>query len=168
MVATLTLRNATETDLPGILAIYNHAVLNTTATADYEIQSLEARAAWYRERIAAGYPVLVAESEGRVVGWAAIGCYIPRYGYRFTAEDSVYVAPEAKGKGVGTALLKAICDEADRMGLHVLVAKIDSANEASLRLHARFGFVQDGYFKEQIYKFDRWLDVVHMQRVNHP
>jgi len=164
-VDTLTVKPASEADLPAILEIYNYAVLNTTATADYEPQTLESRKAWYEERLAGGYPVIVGERDGAVIGWAALSPYFPRYGYRFSAENSVYVAPEAQGQGVGRSLLGKLCEEADRMGLHSIIAKVDASNEASLRLHARFGFESAGYFRELIFKFDRWLDVVHLQRV---
>src|SRR5262245_395605 len=93
------IRPATPPDLPAILEIYNEAVLNTTATADYEPQSLETRIAWFEARKAGGYPVLVAEDEFRVVGWSSLSPYHSRPGYRFSAEVSVYVAADRRGQG---------------------------------------------------------------------
>jgi phosphinothricin acetyltransferase len=163
MLAEL-IRAATEADLPAILEIYNWAVLNTTATADYEPANLDSRRAWFADRASKNFPILVAEQETHIVGWASLGPYLPRYGYRFSSENSVYVAPDAQGKGIGKSLLRATCEEADKMGMRVIIAKIDATNEASIRLHKQFEFKEAGYFKELIFKFDRWLDVVHMQR----
>lgn len=157
-------RAANKADLPGILEIYNDAVLNTTATADYEVQTLTARAEWLATRQRLGLAVLVAENEeGRVVGWSSLSPYQPRYGYRFTAEDSVYVASDWRGRGIGKLLLRALIDEARAAGLHSLIAKIDNQNAASIRLHASCGFKQAGLMKQVVYKFDRWLDIAYMQ-----
>src|SRR6185503_11245117 len=99
-------RPATHADLPAILEIYNDAVLTLTASYDYEPQSLAARTAWYEEHVKTGFPVFVAEEEtGRVVGWSALSGFRGRIGYRFTAEDSIYVAADQRGKGNGKQLL---------------------------------------------------------------
>lgn len=159
------IRPAIEADLPAVLAIYNHAVLHTVATADYEPQTLAQREAWFSEHEQGGYPVFVAEDEGVVVGWIALNKHHPRYGYRFSAEDSVYIAPEAQGRGVGKLLLTRLIEAARSMEVHALLAGMDSNNEASLRLHRSFGFVQVAHYKETIYKFDRWLDVIYLELI---
>jgi L-amino acid N-acyltransferase len=156
-------RYATEADLPAILEIYNDAVLTTTATADYEPQPLEVRAAWYRERAEAGYPVFVAEEDGNVIGWSALNPYKPRIGYRYTAEVSIYVAAEARGRGAGKALLAALIEAGKERGYHSLVGAIDGNNDVSLKLHANFGFVKIGHLRDAYTKFDRWLDTVYVQ-----
>jgi phosphinothricin acetyltransferase len=156
------IRAATPADLPAILEIYNHAVLTSTATADYEPTTLEARTQWFEEIRACGLPVLVAEEE-TVVGWAALVPYSTRRGYRFTAYDSIYLRPEWQGRRIGKALLEPLIEEGKRAGVHSIIASIDSANEPSIRLHASFGFEPVAYFRELVFKFDRWLDVVHMQ-----
>jgi phosphinothricin acetyltransferase len=162
----MTIRPATHSDLPGILEIYNDAVLNTTATYDYEPRTLEHRTQWFEERQREGYPIFVAvDEEARVLAWSALNPYHARFGYRFTAENSVYVAAAHRGKGLGKLLLPPLIDRAKQKGLHAIIAVIDADNTASIRLHARFGFEPVGHFKEVGFKFGRWLDVVYMERL---
>ncbi len=156
-------RSATEADLPAILTIYNEAVLHTVATADVVEQSLAARQTWYAEHLAASLPMFVAEEGGQVLGWGALNQHRPRYGYRFTVENSVYVAVVAQGRGVGKLLLTTLIASAKEGGYHTILAGIDSGNTASLHLHAAFGFQTVAQLKEVSYKFDRWLDVIYMQ-----
>ena len=162
----MTIRPATRADLPGILAIYNDAVLHTTATYDYEPRTLEHRAEWFEERTRDGYPVFVAVTEqGRIAGWSALNPYHARRGYRFTSENSVYVAADLRGRGLGKLLLAPLIDAARVKGLRAIIAAIDATNEASIRLHAAFAFERVGHFKQVGYKFERWLDVVYMERL---
>jgi len=159
-------RAATREDLPAILEIYNEAVLNTTASYDYEPRTLEHRTAWYDERLKAEYPILVAHDfGGRVLGWAALNPFHARVGYRFTSENSVYVAADQRGKGIGTLLMPPLIEGARKRGLHAIIAAIDAENEPSIRLHARFQFEKVAYLKEVGFKFNRWLDVVYMERL---
>ena len=140
----MTIRPATRDDLPAILEIYNDAVLHTTASYDY--------------------PVFVAVNDsGLVVGWSALNRYHDRLGYRFTTENSVYIAASERGKGIGKLLLPPLIEAAKERKLHAIIAAIDAANEVSIRLHAKFGFIEVGRFKQVGYKFDRWLDVVYME-----
>ena len=157
------LRPATLEDVPGILSIYNHAVLNTVATADYVPQAIEIRTAWFEDRQRLGLPILVLEEAGLVTAWAALNPYNPRPGYRFTVENSVYVHPDHQGRGHGKTLLTALIDEARQRGLRTIIASIDSTNAASLRMHEAFGFVEAGRFPNMVYKFDQWLTVIHLQ-----
>jgi L-amino acid N-acyltransferase YncA len=159
----MTVRPATRADLQGIHDIYNDAVLTTTATYDYEPRTLEHRTAWFDEHVKQNYAVFVAEANGRIVGWSALNPYHARMGYRFTSENSVYVAADQRGKGVGKLLLEPLITAARKRGLRAIIAAIDADNEASIRLHARFGFEKVGHFKKVGYKFDRWLDVVYME-----
>ena len=162
----MTIRPATHADLPGILEIYNEAVLNTTASYDYEPRTLEHRIAWFEEHVQNQYPVIVAATEaGRVVGWSALNRFHDRIGYRFTAENSVYVAADQRGKGIGTLLVPPLIDGARERGLHAILAVIDAANQASIRLHARFGFDRVALLQQVGFKFNRWLDVVYMERL---
>jgi phosphinothricin acetyltransferase len=159
------LRDACEDDLPAIVAIYNHAVLTSTATADVEPQALDERRRWWHSRVADGLPVLVAvDDDARVLGWGALGRYHSRWGYRFTVENSIYVHADARGRGIGRTLLDALVERAAALGFHVIVAGVDGTNTASLRLHERAGFRQMGRLREVVHKFDRWLDVVYLQR----
>ena len=163
----MTVRPATHADLQGILDIYNDCVLNTTATYDYEPRTLEHRATWFDDHMKQDYAVFVAEDAGEIVGWSALNPYHARVGYRFTSENSVYVAASQRGKGIGKLLLAPLIDAARRRGLRAIIAAIDAQNEASIRLHARFGFEKVGHFKNVGYKFDRWLDVVYMELLLH-
>ena len=170
---TLAVRPATPDDLPAILDIYNHAVLHSTATADYEPHTLDMRTKWYAERTAAGFPIFVATEAAAVsdahaeavVGWSAYGLYHSRVGYRFTVENSVYVAHDQRGRGVGKALLAPLLEHAQAHGFHAMLASIDSENEASLRLHSAYGFEPVARLKQTVFKFDRWLDVIYMQKI---
>jgi phosphinothricin acetyltransferase len=163
---TMIIRPATHADLPAILEIYDWAVLNTTATNDYDPHTLDLRLAWFESHMRENYPVFVAENEsGAVVGWSSLSKYKERTGYRFAAEDSVYVAPDYHGQGIGTQLVPLLIESARALGFHTIVAGIDSENEASLRLHARFGFERAAHFREIGYKFERWLDVVYVQLI---
>jgi phosphinothricin acetyltransferase len=160
------IRPATRADLPGILEIYNDAVLTTTATYDYEPRTLEHRTQWFEERQRDSYPIFVAvEDGGRVIGWSALNPFHARVGYRFTSENSVYVAADMRSKGIGKLLLAPLIEGAKARGLHAIIAVIDANNEASIRLHAAFGFEKVGHFKQTGFKFNRWLDVVYMEKL---
>lgn len=159
-------RPATANDLPAILAIYNDAVLTTTATYDLEPRTLEHRATWFEDHQRANLPVFVAgTADGEVIGWSALNRYHERFGYRFTVENSIYVAAAHRGRGVGRRLLAPLVEAAQERGLHVILAGIDAQNVASLRLHAAFGFEQVAHFREVGHKFGRWLDVIYLQRL---
>jgi phosphinothricin acetyltransferase len=157
-------RDATEADLPAILAIINEATLNTTAVWGIQPTTLEARHAWWQERIQAGFPVLVASEGNTVLGFASYGTFRPWEGYKHTVEHSVYVDATARGKGVGRVLLSALIDHATANGKHVMVAGIDASNTVSIRLHAALGFTTAGTLLQVGRKFDRWLDLLFMQR----
>lgn len=159
-------RRARRDDCPAILEIYNEAVLNTTASYDLEPRTLDHRLAWFDEHVRNDYAIFVAEDPdtAQVVGWSSLSRYHDRYGYRFTAENSVYVAATRRGRGLGGLLLAPLLEAARHRGLHTLIAAIDASNTASLRLHTRFGFVQAGLFRQVGHKFDRWLDVAYLQK----
>jgi L-amino acid N-acyltransferase YncA len=157
-------RTATSADLPEVLEIYNDAVLHTTATYDEEPRTLADRQAWLAEHKADGYPVFVAEDDrGRVIGWSSLSRYRDRRGYRFTTENSVYVGAGWRGQGVGRALMVPLIAGARERAFHVILAGIDATNEASLRLHAAFGFERVAHLHEVGFKFGRWLDVIYLE-----
>jgi phosphinothricin acetyltransferase len=159
-------RPATRADVPAILDIYNDAVLNTTASADYEPRSLQSRYDWFDEHKLDGYPIFVATNEaGEVVGWSSLSRYKERIGYRYTTENSIYIHPQWRGKGIGKLLMPPLIEGARTMGLHAIVAGISADNTASMNLHALFGFVEVAHYKETIYKFGQWLDVVYMEKL---
>ena len=162
-------RPATHADLPAILEIYNDAVMHTTASYDYEPRTLEHRTAWFEDHLRHDYAVFVAVENGsRVLGWSALNRYHDRMGYRFTVENSVYVAADRRGQGIGKGLMGPLIDAARKRSVHAILAAIDGSNEPSIRLHAAFGFQTVGRFKEVGYKFGRWLDVVYMERLLSP
>src|SRR3954469_6400759 len=130
------IRPAGRDDLQQILDIYNEAVLNTTASYDYEPRTLEHRQTWFDEHERAKYPIFVAtDAGGKVVGWSALNPYHSRMGYQFTSENSIYVAADWRGKGVGKLLMPPLIEGARKRGLHVIIAAIDAANPASVGLH---------------------------------
>lgn len=164
-LAPLNVRPASEDDLPGILAIYNDAVANTTAIWNESASDIEGRRSWLRERNGRGFPVLIAEENGSVAGYATYGDFRPHEGYRFTVENSVYVRSDLRGRGVASQLMAALIAEAEKRGMHAMIAGIEAGNLASIRLHERFGFREVARMPEVGRKFGRWLDLVLMQRM---
>ncbi|MBS0562559.1 MAG: N-acetyltransferase [Proteobacteria bacterium] len=161
----MNVRDATEDDLPAILAIINEATANTTAVWSLAQTTLEARRTWWQDRVAAGYPVLVAEDHDGVLGFASYAQFRPWDGYLHTVEHSVYVDQRARWRGVGRALLAALIERATERGMHVMVAGIEATNLASIRLHETLGFTRAGTLVEVGRKFDRWLDLLFMQLI---
>jgi L-amino acid N-acyltransferase len=150
--------------LPGLLAIYNDVIATSTAIYSYQAVSLEDRTQWWRARVGAGYPVLVAVDPSGVLGFSTFGDFRSWPGYRFTVEHSVHVRADRRGHGVGKELVKALFPRAEALGKHVMIAGVDAANEASIRFHERLGFEKTAHLREVGYKFDRWLDLVFLQR----
>lgn len=159
----LQIRLAKETDLPAMLNIYNDVIVNTTAVYDYLPHTLEMRKQWFEGKQEQGIPVWLAEEDGLILGFGTYGPFRAWAAYRYSVENSVYVASHARGKGIGSQLLPAIISEARHQGMHTMMAGIDASNEASIRLHRKFGFEQVALFREVGWKFDRWLDLVFLQ-----
>jgi len=162
--AAMEIRDAGEPDLPGLLAIYNDVIATSTAVYSYLPVTLEDRLQWWRTRVASGYPVLVATDQSAILGFATFGDFRAWPGYRFTVEHSVHVRADRRGQGIGKRLVEALFPRAAALGKHVMVAGVDAANAASIRFHERLGFEQVGHLREVGYKFDRWLDLVFLQR----
>jgi L-amino acid N-acyltransferase YncA len=158
------IRDATLDDLPGLLAVYNDVIATSTAVYNDRPVTLEDRIDWWRSRTAAGYPVLVARDAEGVAGFSTFGDFRSWPGYRYTVEHTVHVRADCRGCGIGRALLEALFPRAAELGKHVMIAGIDAANDASIRFHARVGFVQAAHLREVGFKFGRWLDLVLMQR----
>lgn len=157
------IRPAEEADCAAIAEIYNDAVLHTTAVFSDQTVDAANRVQWRADRLAQGFPVLVAEAEGRVLGYASYGGFRSFPGYRDTMEHSVYIHPDARGRGLGRTLMEALIVEARGAGRHVLVAGIEAGNAASIRLHESLGFAQTGLMPQVGQKFGRWLDLCLMQ-----
>jgi phosphinothricin acetyltransferase len=158
-------RPATEADAPALAAIYGDAVLHGFGTFEEVAPSpadMDGRRRAVQDQ---GLPYLVAEDGGQVLGFAYAAPFRPRAAYRYTLEDSVYVAPEAKGKGVGRAVLCAVIAECEALGVRQLMAVIgDTGNAGSVGLHRSLGFEQTGVGKSVGFKHGRWVDIVHMQK----
>jgi L-amino acid N-acyltransferase YncA len=159
------LRDAGAGDLPGIRSIYAHHVVTGTGTFEEQPPDLPVIARRWRSVVEAGLPYLVAVGDDRILGYAYAARYHARSAYRFALEDSVYVAPEAMGNGLGTALVSELLSRTEAAGFRQMVSVIgDSANLGSIRLHESLGFEHVGTLRSIGFKFGRWLDVVMMQR----
>ena len=158
------LRDAAEDDLAGLVAIYNDVIATSTAVYSSTPVTLEDRRQWWRARLAAGYPVLVAVDGSGVAGFSTFGDFRTWPGYRFTVEHTVHVRADRRDSGVGTKLMEALFPRAAALGKHMMIAGVDAANTASIRFHERLGFQQAGCLREVGYKFDKWLDLVFLQR----
>jgi phosphinothricin acetyltransferase len=165
MSAALTVRDATEDDLQGLVAIYNEVIANSTAIYSYLPVTLEDRREWWRTRTAQGYPVLVVRDAAGVAGVATFGDFRAWPGYRFTVEHSVHVRADGRGRGIGTLLVQGLFPRAAALGKHVMIAGVDAANAASIRFHERLGFQRSGHLRQVGYKFERWLDLLFLQRM---
>ena len=159
------IRAASQADISAITRIYADAVEHGTASFELEPPSEAEMARRMQELTNIGFPYLAADVDGTLAGYAYAGPYRARPAYRFTVENSVYVAPEAQGRGVGRALLKALIEAAERSGYRQMIAVIgDSGQTASIALHAALGFAYVGTLPYVGFKFGRWLDTVLMQR----
>lgn len=158
------IRPATDLDIPAVLSIYNQAVRETTAIWNNQEVDLENRMRWYAERSASGYPVVVAVNDTNVIGYGSYGAFRPFEGFAQTVENSVYVAPNAQGKGAGKLLLQALLQHAGQSNIHVMVAGIEAGNDGSIELHRKFGFIETGRMPEVGFKFGRYLDLVFLQK----
>jgi len=155
--------DAEEAHLPGVVAIFNHAVRETFSIWSETETTLELRRDWMRARKAAGFPILVALDEaGNVLGYGSFGVFRDFPGYARTVEHSVYIAPAAQRRGIGRAILSELVARAKAKGLEAMVGGIDSANAASIALHEQAGFEVQGVLKDVGRKFGKRLDLVFM------
>jgi phosphinothricin acetyltransferase len=159
------IRPSTDKDIAAITAIYRHHVLHGTGTFEIDAPSQEDMAGRCADVKSKGLPYLVVEDSGQVVGFAYCNWFKPRPAYRFSAEDSIYMAPQAHRKGLGRALLAELSASAERAGVRKLIAIIgDSANDGSIGLHKALGFRHVGTIASCGWKFERWLDIAMMEK----
>lgn len=163
---TVSLRDSRDDDLPAIHAIYAHHVRHGTGSFELEPPTLEEMGARRADVLKNGFPYLVAtDADGRVLGYAYANFFRTRPAYRFTVENSIYVADGERGRGVGGRLLRRLVERCEAAGCRQMLAVIgDSANTGSIALHARCGFRFAGTLRATGWKFDRWLDTVLMQK----
>jgi L-amino acid N-acyltransferase len=161
-------RDATDADMPVVRNIYNATIPTSTAAWTETLETLNERRAWFRQQQRDGSPVLVADRDGTVVGFAAYESFRGSGkwpGYRCTVEHSIHVERSHWGNGVGRGLLETLIDRARGAGIHVMVAGVDSQNLDSIRFHERLGFTEVARMPQVGRKFDQWLDLVLMQRI---
>ncbi len=156
------LRSATRDDLAIINAIYTHSVLHSTATYQTEPSTDDERAAWFTAH-GPQHPVIVAELDGRVVGWGSLSPFHARAAFNRTVEESVYIHHDFHRRGIGKAILVELLKRAKELGHHRVIAAISGDQEPSMALHRALGFVESGRLSEVGFKFDRWLDLVYLE-----
>ena len=164
----LEIRDALPTDCAGMLAIYNEVVATSTAIFSNQPRSEEQQHYWFEDRTSQGLPVLVASLQGELVGFASYGPFRAWPGYRYTVENSIYFAANARQRGYGVLLLSALVQRASETDLHTMIAGIDGENTASMRLHEKCGFQRVAHLQQVGRKFDRWLDLTFYQRLLQP
>jgi L-amino acid N-acyltransferase YncA len=159
------IRKAVEKDLEEMLVIYNDVIINTTAVYDYKAHTMDMRRQWFETKKEQGFPVFVAEENGKVVGFSSIGPFRAWAAYKYSVENSIYVAADQRGKGIGKLLMTPLIKAAEQLNMHTILAGIDATNDASIMLHKKFGFEEVAHFKQVGYKFGRWLDLKFLQLV---
>ena len=152
-------------DTQAILDIINFNIINSTALYDYNIRTFEQQKSILEDKLSKGFPVIVAEIDGELVGFGMYSEFRFREAYKFTVEHSVYVNQHFHGKGIGKILLQELIRLAKDQKLHTMIAVIDEENQSSIEFHEKFGFKTVGVIKESGYKFDRWLHSVFMQLI---
>ncbi|WP_110113329.1 GNAT family N-acetyltransferase [Bacillus sp. CGMCC 1.16541] len=159
------IRQAKQEDLASLVDIYNQSVLQSAATFDLSPVSIEDRQSWFHTHQDPQFPLIVAEKDGVVAGYASLSTYREKEAYKRTTEISIYVDGNQQGHGLGKKLMIAILDLAKQLNYHVVIAGITKGNDKSIKMHKQFGFTFCGEFREVGYKFDQWHDVLFYQLV---
>ena len=160
----ITIRPATEADQQSMMEIYNEAVLNSNATFDTEPRTLQSQLSWFRLH-KHNHPVLIAEEESQIIGWASLSPLSERCAYETTVEVSIYIHKDFRGKGTGIKLLKIITLEGEKLGNHTIISRITGGNDVSLHIHEKLGYRHIGVMEEVGFKFGKYQDVYMMQYV---
>ena len=158
------IRKATIDDIQGITIIYNEAIKNTISTFDTEEKTIDEQKKWFKEH-GSKNPLIVAEKDRDIVGWAALSKYSTKCAYSDFAEISLYIKKEKQEQGIGKQLIKKIVEEGKKAGLHALIARITDGNKTSIYLHEMVGFHHVGILKEAGFKFGKRLDVYLMEKI---
>jgi L-amino acid N-acyltransferase YncA len=159
------IRPAVESDVPAILNIYNQIVATSTAIYNDQPVTLDDRLTWFHSRTRSGYPIVIAEVEEKVAGYASFGDFRSWPGYRFSVEHTVHIDHAHRGKGIGKQLLLTLIPIAQSLGKHAMVGGVDAENTVSIHLHESLGFQRVAHFREIGYKFDHWLDLLFYQKI---
>lgn len=154
-----------DCDAPALLAVINDAIINSTAWYEYEPWNAARMTSWLAAKRAGNWPVLVADAGSGALGFASFGTFRERPAYARTVEHSVYVDAKARGRGIGRLMLAALIAEARARGMHTMIGAVDAANPGSLAFHHALGFLEVGRIREVAWKFDRWLDLIFMQKL---
>lgn len=153
-----------ERHASAILAIFNEAIVNSTVLYDYKPRPPESMIGWFQAKVAGNFPVIGLESgTGELLGFASYGTFRAYPAFKYSVEHSVYVHHAHRGQGYGPVLLRALIEIATEQGIHLLIGGIDTANEGSIALHTRLGFVHSGTITQAGFKFGRWLDLAFYQ-----
>jgi L-amino acid N-acyltransferase YncA len=158
------IRDATPADLPTITDIYAESVANGVATYELSAPSLAEITARFEGITGNRYPYILAEADGAILGYAYAGAFRTRPAYNWICEDSIYLSPDARGRGVGSALLGELLTRCEALGFRQMIAVIGGAHPASVAVHAKAGFEHQGTLKATGYKHGRWLDTVFMEK----
>ncbi len=159
------IRYANENDLPQLLDIYNDIILNTTAVYQYQQHTLQMRKEWFKTKQQQGFPMFVAEDNDRIMGFSTLGTFRNWQAYKYSVENSIYVASDYRGKGAGKLLMKTLIEDAIQMDMHRISAGADVTTEVRIQLHKSFGVEEVAHFKQVGYKFGRWLDLKFLQLI---
>ncbi len=155
-----------ELHAPEILAIFNDAILNTTALWEYKARTLETMQTWFATKTAGNFPVIGALDEaGKLIGFASFGTFRPWAAYKYSVEHSVYIRSDQHGKGLGKLFMHELIKIAKAQGYHTIIGAIDLDNKGSIALHEKLGFTHSGTMKQAGYKFGRWLDFAFYQLI---
>lgn len=157
------IRPAIKKDIPSILQIVNHEILNSTVIYDYIEHTIKQQIEWFKQKQKNNMPVIVAVKKNTVIGFGTYSIFRPWEAYKLSLEHSVYVDKDYRSHGIGKLLMAELINLAKKEGYHTMVAGIDTSNKMSVEFHEKFGFREIGVFKEVGYKFDRWLDLIFMQ-----
>jgi len=149
-----------------ILAIFNDAIVNSTALYDYKPRAPESMGPWFATKRSNGFPVIGAEDDaGQLLGFASYGSFRAWPAYKYSVEHSIYIHPDHRGAGLGRTLLEALIVAARERDVHTMIGGIDASNAASIALHTRLGFEHAGTIRQAGFKFGRWLDLAFYQRL---
>ena len=155
-----------ELHAPEILAIFNHAILNTTALWEYKARTMDTMKTWFDTKAAGNFPVIGAlDEQGKLIGFASYGTFRPWAAYKYSVEHSVYLRNDQQGKGLGKIFMQELITRAQHQGYHTIIGAIDADNTSSIEFHKKLGFEYSGTIKQAGYKFGRWLDFVFYQLI---